>query len=76
MLIWWALAMLVVAAAQYLLTRSGRSVSKGLATGLLVLGIVAGAGTMVQTALIGHSGAKAVWDGVGQAPAAGRSDDD
>ena len=76
MLIWWALAMLVVAAAQYFLARRGRSVSKGLATALLVLGIVAGVGTMVQTALIGHSGAKAVWDGVGQAPAGGQSDDD
>ena len=66
MLIWWVLALLVVAAAQFFLTRGGRSVARGLATGLLVAGVVVGVGTMVQTALIGHSGAKAVWDGVGQ----------
>jgi uncharacterized membrane protein len=65
MLIWWVVAMLVVAAAQHLLARRG-SVGKGLATALMVLGVVVGIGTTVQVALIGHSGAKAVWDGVGQ----------
>ena len=65
MLIWWAVAMLVVAAATYFLHRRG-SVGKGLATALMVLGVVVGIGTTVQVALIGHSGAKAVWDGVGQ----------
>jgi uncharacterized membrane protein len=62
MLIWFALGMLVVAAATYFLHRRG-SVGKGLATTLMVLGVVAGAATMVQVALIGHSGAKAVWAG-------------
>ena len=66
MLIWWALGMLVVAAAQYALTRRGRSVAKGVGIALLVAGVVVGLGTTVQVALIGHSGAKAVWDGVGQ----------
>ncbi len=76
MLIWWAVAMLVVAAAQYFLPRRG-SVGKGLATGLLVLGLVAGVGTMVQTVLIGHSGAKAVWDKPGgQASSQSDSGDD
>ena len=78
MLIWFALGMLVVAAAQYFLPRR-TTVGKGLATGLMVLGVVAGLATTVQVALIGHSGAKAVWDGVDQSAgksSGGQSDDD
>ncbi len=62
MLVWWAVGMLVFAAAQYFLPRRA-TLGKGLATGLMVLGLVAGIGTMVQIVLIGHSGAKAVWEG-------------
>ena len=62
MLIWFCLGMLVVAAATWFLHRRG-SVTKGLGTALAVLGVVAGVATMVQVVLIGHSGAKAVWDG-------------
>lgn len=74
MLIWFVLAMLVVAAATWFVHRRGE-VGKGLATALMVLGVLAGAATTVQVALIGHSGATAVWDGVGQS-SAGQSDDD
>lgn len=61
MLIWWTGAMLVVAVASYFLQRRGRDLSKGVAVGLTVAALVAGIGTTVQVALIGHSGAKAVW---------------
>jgi drug/metabolite transporter (DMT)-like permease len=64
MLIWWVLAMLVVAAATYFLHRRRRPVGKGLAVTLAVVGVVAAGGTVVQTVLIGHSGAEAAWSGV------------
>jgi glucan phosphoethanolaminetransferase (alkaline phosphatase superfamily) len=64
MLVWWCLAMLVVAAASWWVRRSRPQLSRGLATGLVVLGLVASLGTIVQTVLIGHSGAKAAWSGV------------
>lgn len=63
MLEWWAIAMLVVAVVQWLLAR--RHVRTGLATVVAVLGVVVAVGATVQVALVGHSGAKAVWDGVG-----------
>ena len=77
MLVWFCLGMLVVAAAQYFLPRRG-SVSKGLGGALMVLGVVAGVATMVQVVLIGHSGAKAVWDdspAASSGTAGGQSDD-
>jgi uncharacterized membrane protein len=61
MLIWFCLGMLVVAGATWFLHRRG-NVTKGLGTALAALGVIAGAATMVQVVLIGHSGAKAVWD--------------
>lgn len=73
MLIWWCLAMLVVAAASYLLRRSRRELTKGLAVALVAAGLVATLGTLVQTALIGHSGAKAAWNGVATSAAQGSS---
>ncbi len=76
MLIWFCLAMLVVAALQYFLPRRAQ-VGKGLATGLMVLGVAAGLATTVQVVLIGHSGAKAVWDGTDvSSSSAGQSDGD
>src|SRR5690348_16072566 len=75
MLVWFCLGMLVVAGATYFLHRRG-NVTKGLGTALAVLGVVAGAATMVQVVLIGHSGAKAVWsDQVSSAQGGGQSDD-
>ena len=77
MLIWWAVGMLAIAAAQYLLARR-RGAGKALVLGVTVLGVLVGIGTTVQVALIGHSGAKAVWDGVGgsSSSSSGDSDDD
>jgi uncharacterized membrane protein len=75
MLIWFCLGMLVVAAATYFLHRRG-NVTKGLGTVLAVLGVVAGIATMVQVVLIGHSGAKAVWDGTGSASSSQSSNGD
>lgn len=62
-LIWWVLGMLVAAAASYFLRRRNRQLTGAAATALLVAGLVLPLGTLVQTALIGHSGAKAVWRG-------------
>ena len=62
-LIWWCLGMLVVAAASYFLRRRTRRLSRGVATALLVAGVVLPLGTLVQVALIGHSGAEAAWHG-------------
>src|SRR5690349_1872460 len=75
MLVWFALGMLVVAAATYFLHRRG-NVTKSLGAALAVLGVVAGVATMVQVVLIGHSGAKAVWDGTGQSASGQTQGDD
>ncbi len=63
-LVWWCLGMLAVAAAAYFLQRGGREVARRVSIGLLAAGVVVSGGTLVQTVLIGHSGAKAAWDGV------------
>lgn len=63
-LVWWCVGMLVVAAAAYLLRRRGTGVTRNLGIALAVAGVVAAGGTLVQTALIGHSGAKAAWSDV------------
>ncbi len=67
MLVWWCLGMLVVAVVMTLLSRraSGeKAPSKAVAVGLAVAGVVASVGTMVQVALIGHSGAESAWGNV------------
>lgn len=78
MLIWWCLGMLVVALALTVLTRrrgSGRSSerearpSKAVAIGLAVAGVAVSAGTLVQVALIGHSGAESAWGDVASSSA-------
>lgn len=63
MLIWWCLGMLAVALALTVVHRRSAPPSRGVRVGLLVAGLVVSIGTVVQTALIGHSGATAVWDG-------------
>lgn len=60
-LVWWCVAMLVVAAASYLVRRRNARLSRGASIALVVAGLVIPLGTVVQTALIGHSGAKAAW---------------
>ncbi len=72
MLLWWCIGMLVVAAAAYFLRRRG-DLGRGVAAGLLVLGLVASLGTIVQTVLIGHSGAEAAWGDVVKNPVSATS---
>lgn len=82
MLIWWCLGMLAVALAltvvQRRTTRSTTEPPKGLAVALAVAGLVASVGTMVQVALIGHSGAESAWGSapVSSVSSVGSSDDD
>ena len=62
----WALAVAVLSFALVWWDRRERSLprggaNRGLAVALTVLAVVAGLGAGVQVALIGHSGAKAVW---------------
>ena len=74
-LIWWCLGMLVVAAASYFLRRNKRELTRALSIGLLVAGLVVSVGTLVQMALIGHSGAKAAWSDVATGSASQGSGD-
>ena len=76
MLVWWCVGMLVVAAADWWLRRTRRSFRRGLTTAVLVAGLVVSLGTMVQTVLIGHSGAKAAWHGVASNSQASSHGDD
>jgi uncharacterized membrane protein len=69
MLVWWCLGMLLVAGAAWRLGRSRARPSRGLATTLAVVGLVVAVGTLVQTVLIGHSGAEAAWSGVAHSAA-------
>lgn len=72
MLLPWVIAMFVVAAAQWAWFRSrarrtteeGRRRDHAVPIVLAVLAIAAGAGTIAMVALIGDSGARAVWGGV------------
>jgi hypothetical protein len=62
----WMIALLVVSAVAYLLhrrSRSGRPTSRTLTVLVAVLALAGVAGTTVQVARIGHSGAKAAWAG-------------
>lgn len=63
MLVWWCIPMALVAVAAYLLRRSGRTPGKTFDWALTVVGVVVAVGALVQVALVGHSGAQAVWSG-------------
>ena len=63
MLVWWCVGMFVVAGADWWLRRSRRLGGAAL-TAIAVAGVVVSLGTIVQTVLIGHSGAKAAWSDV------------
>lgn len=61
----WMIALLVVAVILYAIrwrAAKGYSLQKSLTVVVAVLAIAAAAGTTVQVARIGHSGAKAAWD--------------
>jgi hypothetical protein len=76
MLVWWCLGMLAVAAADWWLRRTRRGFSRGITTAVLVAGLVVSLGTVVQTVLIGHSGAKAAWSGVADSNAGSQGSGD
>lgn len=60
----WMIGLLVVAVIGYVIhwsTTHGRSIPRAIAGAVAVLSVVAVAGTTVQVARIGHSGAKAAW---------------
>jgi len=65
MLVWWCVGMLVVAAAGWFLGRRS-DLGRGVTVALTVAGVIVAGGTLVQTVLIGHSGAKAAWSKVAQ----------
>lgn len=73
MLIWWCLGMLAVAFTLTFLGRRSSGPSKGIAVALAVAGVVASVGTLVQVALIGHSGAESAW---GSVPSSSSGDTD
>lgn len=72
MLIWWCLGMLAISVALTFVTRRTQEPARGVALGLAVAGVVVSLGTMVQVALIGHSGAESAW---GSVPASSSADD-
>ncbi len=75
MLVWWCLGLLVVAAAGWLL-RNRQGLAKAVSVGLVVVAVAVSAGTLVQTVLIGHSGAKAAWSDVAQDSTSGSDSGD
>jgi hypothetical protein len=74
-LIWWCIGMVVVAGASYLLRRRDAEPGKRVSAALLAVGVLVAGGTLVQTVLIGHSGAKAAWGDVAQASSTSASSD-
>ncbi|GGL38318.1 hypothetical protein H9L10_12635 [Phycicoccus endophyticus] len=64
---WVTLAATVVAVLLWWLWRRGTAV--GAFRILAVLGVLAALGLAVDVTLVGHSGAKAVWSGIGSQPA-------
>jgi glucan phosphoethanolaminetransferase (alkaline phosphatase superfamily) len=76
MLVWWCLGMLAVAAASWWFRRSRPHLARGIATTLVAAGMVVSLGTLVQTVLIGHSGARAAWSGVASSASSGHPDSD
>jgi len=62
-LVWVMVPLVVVAVALWWLGRRADT-GKALLVGVSVLAVIAAAGTVVDVALIGHSGAKAAWSDV------------
>ena len=61
-LIWYVLALAVLAIVGYVLHRKGNA-ARAVVTVVAVLSVLAAVGTAVQVARIGHAGAKATWSG-------------
>ncbi|EYR62883.1 hypothetical protein N866_04500 [Actinotalea ferrariae CF5-4] len=68
----WVVALAVVGGmvtAVELLRRRGTVLHRGVVVVVAVAAVAVGAGAVVQTVLVGHSGATAVWSDVGELPA-------
>ena len=73
-LIWFVIPLALVAIALYWLQRrtaSGQTPGKGLVAAVSVVAVLLSGATLVDVALIGHSGAKAAWSDVSRKPAQG-----
>ncbi|GAA3525335.1 hypothetical protein GCM10022234_22930 [Aeromicrobium panaciterrae] len=71
----WMIALLVVSLISYVIHRkgaSGRMMRRSIRAAVAVLAVAAVAGTTVQVALIGHSGAKAAWQNTNMSSSARR----
>jgi hypothetical protein len=77
-LIWFVIPLALVAIGIYWLQRrreSGQTPGKGLVAAVSVVAVLLSGATLVDVALIGHSGAKAAWSGVAAKPAKGGDGD-
>jgi Predicted membrane protein (DUF2231) len=54
---------------------AGSGTRSGVSTALAVVGVLVAVGLAVDVTLVGHSGATAVWEGVGSQPAPSTGDD-
>jgi len=66
MVLWFALALLVAAAAVWWMARRERAkrpLGHGLSVAVSVLAVLIAAAALVQVVLVGHSGSNAVWNG-------------
>jgi hypothetical protein len=73
-LIWFVIPLAAIAVAAYWLQRRGNA-GRGLVATLSVVAVVLSGATLVDVALIGHSGAKASWSKVTDQPAASNTGD-
>lgn len=79
LVIWFALALLVVSIALWWLgrqERAGRGVGRGLSVAVSVLAVVVAAAASVQIVLVGHSGAESVWSGASSSSGDGGDEED
>jgi hypothetical protein len=88
-LIWFVIPLTIVAVAMYWMQRrnaagqndgsggqNGQGVSKGLVAAVSVVAVLLSGATLVDVALIGHSGAKAAWSSVAKSSAKDSGDSD
>jgi hypothetical protein len=78
-LIWFVIPLAVFAVGAYWLQRrseSGQAPGKGLVAGVSVVAVLLSGATLVDVALIGHSGAKASWAKIAAKPASHGGDSD
>lgn len=67
----WTIALALVGVAvsvTEVLRRRGQDLHRGVVVGVAVVAVAVGVGAVVQTVLVGHSGATSVWSDVGNLP--------